>query len=62
MDRIEYKNNKKDLKETLIKNFNDINNHKIDNNYYYDSLWDFMLYNSNIKLIFNLVETLSKFK
>lgn len=41
------------LKQTLIECFEIMDNDKIDNNYYYESLWDFMVHNSNIRELFN---------
>lgn len=54
MDKIHYTSDKSDiLKQTLIDCFEIMDNNRIDNNYYYESLWDFMTYNSNIRDLFN---------
>lgn len=54
MDKINYTSDKLDiLKQALIDCFEIMDNDKIDNNYYYESLWDFMAYNSNIRELFN---------
>lgn len=54
MDKIHYTSDKLDiLKQTLIDCFEIMNNNRIDNNYYYESLWDFMVHNSNIRELFN---------
>ena len=53
MDKIHYTSDKLDiLKQTLINCFEIMDNDRIDNNYYYESIWDFMVYNSNIRNLF----------
>ena len=54
MDKIHYTSVKLDiLKQTLKDCFEIMDNNRIDNNYYYESIWDFMTYNSNIRDFFN---------
>ena len=61
MDTIHYTSNELDvLKQTLVECFEIMGNDRIDNNYYYESLWDFMVHNSNIRELFNEYE-LSKY-
>lgn len=54
MDKLHYTSDNLDvLKQTLIDCFEIMDNDMIDNNHYYESLWDFMAYNSNIRNLFN---------
>lgn len=54
MDKIHYTSDNLDiLKQTLADCFGIMDNNRIDNNYYYESLWDFMADNSNIRELFN---------
>ena len=54
MDKIHYTSDNLDiLKQTITDCFEIMDNNRIDNNYYYESLWDFMAGNSNIRELFN---------
>lgn len=60
MNQIEYTSKINDeLKDTIIKSLEAIDNHKSDPKYYYETLWDLMNQNSNIKEKF-ICATLSK--